>query len=567
MSQQTAPTVNIREILAILKKHHRLWGITALLITGAAIGYAVFKSPKWKATQSVIVRDEAGSHTDRQGQFESPDDMKTAQETILEVARNQSVAQAALLEAGPEGGGEPAEGWPSGSQARKLARKISVSAPRGAEFGHTEMIFISVIAKSPERATVLNKAVCNQLEKRLQEIRRQRAESVINELTYSVEVAQNDVDSAIAELQKIETSVGTDLIELRSLADRGSGDSNLRNELNRLKEDLRAAETRQVTMNEQQRLLTAARGNPDLLLAASGQLLESQPALRRLKDGLVDAQLRTAELLGRMSADHPNVQAAQAAEQGVRDEIHRELDSAVRTLAADKEVVAAQTADLNSRLHSVQTRLDRLAGLRARYTSLVDSHAHKQRVLEQATENLAEARAAESRASVASLLTRMDEPVVGSRPEGARTSTIILTGIFGGLATGFGLVFLTVPLSKLRGRRFTDLFHGRRASDRGETDDRRGSRRPGKQSQGRRASDYVQEQRGPEGQQAAAVTGNGQQQGRRASDVPATAAGMPAGGDQRRRASDGEDRRAAPPIPPVEMPIADSQFPTPAGSQ
>ena len=57
----------------------------------------------------------------------------------------------------------------------------------------------------------------------------------------------------------------------------------------------------------------------------ANRLLDSQPALRRLKDGLVDAQLRTAALQGRMSAEHPEVISAKEAETQVAARVHAEL--------------------------------------------------------------------------------------------------------------------------------------------------------------------------------------------------------------------------------------------------
>ena len=69
-------------------------------------------------------------------------------------------------------------------------------------------------------------------------------------------------------------------------------------------------------------LLEQAQADPTRLMAAPTRLLDSQPALRRLKDGLVDAQLRTATLQGRMSAEHPEVISAKEAETQVAARLH-----------------------------------------------------------------------------------------------------------------------------------------------------------------------------------------------------------------------------------------------------
>ena len=56
-------------------------------------------------------------------------------------------------------------------------------------------------------------------------------------------------------------------------------------------------------------MLPAAQKDPDKIVTVRDMRLASQPALRRLKDGLVDAQLATARLRGTRSEDHPRVAA------------------------------------------------------------------------------------------------------------------------------------------------------------------------------------------------------------------------------------------------------------------
>ena len=68
-------------------------------------------------------------------------------------------------------------------------------------------------------------------------------------------------------------------------------------------------------------------------------------------------------------------------------------------------------------------------------------------LLERAEQNLAEARAARASAKAASLISRIDAPDAGIRPVGPGRITIALCGVLGGLLTGFGLVFLTVPVN------------------------------------------------------------------------------------------------------------------------
>ena len=446
-------------------RHWRLWLVPTIVMTVLAAGYAVCRPVRWQASQGLVVRDEAVGELSRQGRFDSSEAMKTAQETIAEIARNQALLRAALVQtAGPKPTNDP--GWPTATDVAALQSSLAVSAPKGTEFGRTEVIYLSVIADTKEQAVALAGAVCDQLDARLQELRNLRAESIMAELAKTVTLAQSDLDRATARLAALETEVGTDLGELRILNDSGSGDSNLRTALNQIKNDLRQVGTAHEAEQQQLKLLTAAMNDPDSLIATPNRLLEAQPALRRLKEGLVDAQLRTAQLMGKMSKDHPEVKGALANEEAVRRELREELELAVRGLEADLAVSASQIKALGKQAAEVEGRLDRLAALRARYGNLVADVRQRSETLQRAQQELADARAAQAAAQSASLITRLDRPLSGNHPIGPSAAAIVLTGLAGGLATGLGLVFLLTPAGPFHGRRWSDyLSIGRRAGD------------------------------------------------------------------------------------------------------
>ena len=58
-----------------------------------------------------------------------------------------------------------------------------MTAPAGAEFGQSDVIYLSIRAGSAEDAVRLNDAICDQLEQRLQLLQYRRAQSVIQELS------------------------------------------------------------------------------------------------------------------------------------------------------------------------------------------------------------------------------------------------------------------------------------------------------------------------------------------------------------------------------------------------
>lgn len=465
---ETPAIATIRKFVTTLRQSWWLLAVPFVAAAIASLSYALLRPSTWEATQPLHVRDEAsgGKPLKRIGEFDTPDSMKTAQETILEVAKNQQVISAALVELGPPEARTASGEFPTGLEIEELRKNIRLSPPKGAELGRTEIIYLAVKDHSRARAIALTTAVCNQLEARLKELRINKAQSMISELEKTEKLAKADLDTATTELEAMETLVGPDLGELRVLNEAGAGESNLRSALNQIKSELRQAETLRNTNVELLKFLRAARLDASELVAAPNRLLESQPSLKRLKEGLVDAQLRTAEVLANRTLEHPKVQAALMAEQLVQGDLHKELDTAIRGLDADLIVNDSHIESLETQAAGVTARLERLSGLRARYANLVADVKQRSEILERSKKDLADARATQAGAVSVSLLTRLDAPQTGNYPVGPGRTTIVLGGSFGGLLLGVGLVFLVTPLGNFRGRRFSDyLGFGRRATD------------------------------------------------------------------------------------------------------
>jgi uncharacterized protein involved in exopolysaccharide biosynthesis len=456
---------SLTQLLASWRKHVRLLIAPVVVCTLLAGGFAALRPREWPASQSLLVRDEAAGAL-RQGRFDNNEAMKTAQETIAEICRNQALLAAALSAVGPPGG-KPTAGWPRPADIESLQRELTLTAPKGQEFGRSEVIYLAVAAETAGRASELVSAVCDQLETRLKELRDRKAQSIVAELEKTAALAERDLDAATRELAALEAEVGSDLGELRILNDSAAGDSNLRTLHTQVRNELRQARVAQESHEEQLRLLAEAEQSPDALLAAPKAMLDSHPALRRLKDGLVDAQLRTAQLRGKMSADHPEVRAAVTAEDAIRRQLRDELALVVGGLKADLKVSQSQSDSLDKQLADVEQRLNRLAALRASYANLVAQSRQRSETLQRTQQELAEARARQAAARSASLITRLDRPVAGNEPLGPGALTLIGAGAFGGLAIGVALMFLIAPIESLRGRRWTDLLpRGRRSSDR-----------------------------------------------------------------------------------------------------
>lgn len=457
---------HVRAFWGAWKAHPRLaWGPVVVLVVLGGL-YVATVPPKWRASQAFLVREEAATGT-RLGRFDSGEALKTAQETLLELARNSSVLADALRQAGPpEDSSSAAEAWPTEKEIRTLQEAVTVTAPKGAEFGKTEVIYLSVTAPSRERALRLTAALSTALQRYSQQLRDRKAQSIIAELEEQVRLARSALDEATGRLQQMERQVGSDLGELRNLNDSGRGDSNLRTLMTQIKESLRGVQAALAAKTELLQLLQSAQKDPQSLAAAPNEMLDGLPTLRRLKEGLVEAQLRSAQVLGKMSPEHPLAQAALAAEQEVRDRLRKELASAAEGLQSDIKVEQARADNLQHQLAEVQQRLDRLAGLRAEYNNLVNEVRQRSEILDRSSKALAEAKAAQAAAQSTSLLTPLEGPEADPNPLGPGPVAILLSALAGGWLIGAGLIFLIYPPPDAQGRRWTDrLRFGRRATD------------------------------------------------------------------------------------------------------
>jgi succinoglycan biosynthesis transport protein ExoP len=459
MNNTALPFANPKEVLHALKIHWRLWLLPALAVSLAAIGFALLKSDTWEASQALIVRNDASNNERGPGKFAQVEEMKTVQETLLELSRSRGVLEAALTQVGPPekknsllqsfSSSTDSAAWPTARDVDEFRKQIKLVPPKGAEFGKTEVFYLTVRDPDRGRATALCKVLCRHLQTRFQQLRDAKARSMVAELVKTVSLAKADQAESTRRLAESETRIGGDLAELRAMQDIGAGDSALRRNKEETQNLLREAKTSAKGLGELLAVLRAAQQDPGRLVATPNRLLESQPALRRLKDGLVDAQLVTATMMGGMTAEHPRVKAALEAEREIVKRLQAELPVAVRGIEVELKMNADRQILLKEQIARTEKRLNRLADIRAEYESQTAENKHRTLLAERAEQNLAEARAAEAGAKAASLVSRIDAPDTGSKPVGPGRTTIAAGGLIGGLIVGLGLFFFLLPVEPL----------------------------------------------------------------------------------------------------------------------
>lgn len=465
MTHSNAIWYQLKPYAAAFRTHAKLWILPTLALTAGAIVYALIMPATWRASQLIEVRDEVIGNQNGKANFDSVDWMKVYQEKVLEVAKSRVVAEAVLIKVGPPSSHPDNLPWPTENDIVDMQGEISITAPKGSEFGRTKTITLAVTGESPKAALARCHAAWEELEKNLGMLRNASAQSVIVELEGARALAQADLDAATTKIEELEREVGADLGELRSLTEHSSGEGTLRGTLTNIKAELRAVERIRESQEQLKELLE--KSNQDTLLATPSRLLESQPGLKSLKDGLSALLLDLSKLRGQMSESHPKVQQAMRAEQQIRHQLQIEVATALRGIEADLESNAAQIESMKRQQLEVQERLDKLASMRARYTNLVADGKQRTQTLDNIKQKLAEAHAAKSAATSSSLLTRFGDPVVGDRPISPSKKTVVAAGLAAGMTLGVGLVLLFMPTGPIGGaRRWSDILNlGRRATD------------------------------------------------------------------------------------------------------
>ncbi|MCA9189119.1 MAG: hypothetical protein R3E01_07145 [Pirellulaceae bacterium] len=446
MSQSSPVIPSFEDLLKIAKENRWMLIAPTVVMTLAAVGFAVLKTNRWEASQTLMIRDEAvGANGESHlGRFSHIDEMKTTQETVLELVRSRPVVRAALQEVGPPQGYRKPSQWPTLTDVEDARRIVKLNAPNGAEFGKTEIVHLNVIDEDPERAIEFNSSIFRNLDKHFRDVRNQRATSMVDELSRARKLAEEELSRISLDVAKLEHQAGADLPELRILNQSTTGESSIRrlsvdvqNEIRQLQAQQRSAATLRLVLRDNQ-------SQTDGILATPNQLLELQPGLRQLKAGLIEAQLAAARKAANLTPEHPALIEALAAEKEIQETMRKEVSVAIAGLDVDSRVYTARIADLQHRSAELDERMVQLNELRVEYQNLLDAADHQRQIVRTAREDLMDARASLAATTSSSLLTSLDQPTTGDRPVGPGRAMMVLAGMFGGFITGCGLVFLTV---------------------------------------------------------------------------------------------------------------------------
>ncbi|MDC0934736.1 hypothetical protein OAS39_00515 [Pirellulales bacterium] len=418
------------------------WLPPTILCGLLAVTYALTMTRLWDASQAVAVRQDASASVGHPGKFADLYEMRTVQETILELARSQQVIAATMQKFAGAGTEQP-----SAEAIDKFRERLRMSPPGGAEFGKTEVFYLSVKDPSRERALQLVGELCQQLDLRLRELRGDQASGLINETQAQLDASEQLLTAETHRLADFEAEVGADLGELRMLNSSLSGQSDLRQKYVALEADCRRFKEAVRETTELLDLVGTENVDATRLAALPNSLLTAQPALRQLKDGLVGAQLQTARLQGVRSAAHPRVQAAAEAEASMRRDLADEMEAARHAAEAELRLRESRYAAALGQLQQVEHRLAELAEKRAEYSNRISALESSRDSVDRLRQRLAASQASEAAAKTSSVLNLVDKPETGPSPDGPSRAMIVLAGFAGGLVIGVGLVVCQMPPS------------------------------------------------------------------------------------------------------------------------
>ena len=446
LSRQTH-AMNPQQLLEIFS-NRRTWliiGVPVAICAFLSLAYAVVSPKKYEARQVLSVRDSYIGQEFRFGRFESLDTMKTALETIQDFAKNRAVIKRVLASVGPDNG-RPSKAWPTDDAIDAFQQSISFVAPGGTEFGKTDVVHLLVRAKSPERAKKLTTALCTELDLQLKKNRLKLAESLEKEMAAASQMTQIRLDDVSGRVGQLETSVGADLGELRSLNDPASGEGQLRRSLSEIRTELRQASQKEEQVSQQIVLLKSATHDQNHLLAMPNELLTAQPSLKVLKQGVLAAKISQAQLAGKYSPVHPAFKSSGITINTLREHVEHELDASLSGLEKQQSIYRQNKEWLANEEQKLVGKLQHLAELRVNYGLLVDEQNETTKKLNEIRSALGSAQSMKKAAQSVSMFVRLEEPQVSNRPVGMSRRAIVLCGTFAGLLIGVGMLMLLTPV-------------------------------------------------------------------------------------------------------------------------
>ena len=440
MNQQ--PQQRIKHVISTLRRYFPLLIVPAVAGLVLATIYAFFLMPEmWTARQSFLIRDDLSGTAFKPGQFDSEESRKSAQETILEVARRPLVVRNVLEKLGPKSS-FAGSNWITDEIIEKTQGVIDISAPNGAEFGKTDAIVLTAKDSTRERTRKFIELLSAEIMVQTNRIRSMRFESMESELYQTYQSAEQARDDAIDRLDKLDRRLGSDFGFLslqgnNNFQQQPTGVEGIKSEILRKQDELERAEAVHAA-------LLKAFNDPAAATQLPSEVLLAQPALQDAMSKMLDLREELHVAKGLYTNIHPKVkgiaEAIEFSQQQIYDSLTGEMTGVQEGIALKKR----QLSRLNNRIEELKARLIRLSKSRSEHMALSTQVQQLGAAANLAKTAWSETKSRAVAARTVGLITPTDVAQVNSRPDGLGKRYVALAGLVGGLLVGVGLVLLVM---------------------------------------------------------------------------------------------------------------------------
>jgi len=436
MNQQ--PQQRISHLISTLQRYFPLLIVPAIVGLVLAMFYAFFLMPEtWTARQSFLIRDDLSGTAFKPGRFDSEESRKSAQETILEVARRPLVVRNVLEKLGAESS-LSGSNWITDEVIEDTQKEIDISAPNGAEFGKTDAIVLTAQASSRERTRKFIELLSEEIMTQTNRIRSLRFESMESELYQAYQAAGQARDDAIDRLDKLDQRLGSDFGFLSLQGGQPSGVEGIKSEILRKQDELEKAESVFAA-------LLKAFENPSDVAQLPSEVLVAQPTLEKTMAKLIDLREQLHIAKGLYSNKHARVRALGTSIEFSQKQLYDSLTGEMAGVQQDIALKKRQLSRLKNRIQELKERLIRLSKSRSEHLALTTQVQQLGETANRAKTAWTETKSRAKTARTVGLITPTDVAQVNSRPDGIGKKAVALAGLLGGLLVGMGLVLLIAP--------------------------------------------------------------------------------------------------------------------------
>ena len=435
----------LRYLVNTLRDYKYWWIAPALAGFAIAVCYAfLIRAESWTARQSFIIRDDLLGQSFKPGRFESQESLKSAQETILEIARRPKVIRSALERLGSPRG-ISANDWIDDELIEKTQGLINFNAPNGAEFGKTEVIVLTTQESTRERSRKFIEFLSEEIVSKVNEVRTRRLESMEAELIEARDGVVKHQQAALNELEALDKLLGANVSVINSLNEAQAGESSLKKEISQINNERRPIELRLTVAKATLRALMAINDQPEKIITLPSSVLRELPALEQLKKELVTKQAKLSSTLGQKTEIHPDVAEARLDVEIMKQQILDSIEGEISGTRSTIETQESQLALLDSKVQKLNSQLVTLSSKRTEHLRLTAEVKLLTESASQAQSKLSQVQSLARTARSSGLITPVDEAQVGAYPDGISKKILAALGSIGGLTLGFGLVLLVAP--------------------------------------------------------------------------------------------------------------------------